>query len=113
MVHAYVSVRLHACLRSFLRDELDADEYEEMKKDTLDQLKEFNESLTKMMEGNLTLVDELNRWQLVSRSSAWYMHTVSYPDPSAILSGANLHRGVGSVSLLCSTVHHRPYTDCM
>ena len=37
-----------------------------MKKDTLDQLKEFNESLTRMMEGNLTLVDELNRWQLVS-----------------------------------------------
>lgn len=52
------------------REELDADEYEEMKKDTLDQLKEFNESLTRMMEGNLTLVDELNRWQLVSHACA-------------------------------------------
>ena len=49
-----------------LREELEAEEYEEMKKDTLDQLKEFNESLSRMMEGNLTLVDELNRWQLVS-----------------------------------------------
>ena len=76
-VHALLhrSSSLRARVRSFLRDELDADEYEEMKKDTLDQLKEFNESLTKMMEGNLTLVDELNRWQLVSRHRpACYMH---------------------------------------
>lgn len=68
---ACVRALLHVSVRPSvpsLREELDADEYEEMKKDTLDQLKEFNESLTRMMEGNLTLVDELNRWQLVSHA---------------------------------------------
>ena len=47
------------------RDDLDAEEYEEMKKETLDQLREFNDSLTNLMAGNMTLVDELNRMQLV------------------------------------------------
>ena len=47
------------------REDLDTEEYEEMKKDTLDQLKEFNESLNKMKDGNMTLVDDISRWQLV------------------------------------------------
>lgn len=47
------------------REELDADEYEETKKETLEQLSEFNESLKKIMSGNMTLVDELSGMQLV------------------------------------------------
>lgn len=47
------------------REDLDEEEYEETKKETLEQLKEFNDSLTKMKGGNMTLVDELNRMQLV------------------------------------------------
>lgn len=48
------------------RDELDADEYEETKKETLEQLSEFSDSLQKIMSGNMTLVDELSGMQLVS-----------------------------------------------
>lgn len=47
------------------REDLDKDEYEETKKETLEQLREFNESLKKMMAGDMTLIDELSRWQLV------------------------------------------------
>ena len=48
---------------------MDADEYEETKKETLEQLNDFNESLSRMKEGDLSLVDELNRIQLVSKGS--------------------------------------------
>lgn len=47
------------------REELDADEYEETKKETLEQLSEFNDSLKKIMSGDMTLVDELSGMQLV------------------------------------------------
>ncbi len=47
------------------REDLEEEEYEETKRETLEQLKEFNDSLTKMKGGNMTLVDELNRMQLV------------------------------------------------
>lgn len=50
----------------YFREELDADEYEETKKETLEQLSEFNDSLKKIMSGNMTLVDELSGMQLVS-----------------------------------------------
>ena len=60
------SVHLHAPIS--IRDELDPEEYEETKQETLDQLKEFNASLTKMKGGDMTLVDELNRMQLVRRA---------------------------------------------
>ena len=45
---------------------MEPDEYEETKKETLEQLQEFSDSLTKLKGGNMTLVDELNRMQLVS-----------------------------------------------
>lgn len=48
------------------REELDADEYEETKKETLEQLSEINDSLKKIMSGDMTLVDELSGMQLVS-----------------------------------------------
>ena len=47
------------------RGDLDPEEYEETKKETIEQLEEFNESLGKMKEGDLSLVDDVNRIQLV------------------------------------------------
>lgn len=48
-----------------LREELDEEEYEETKKETLEQLHEINDSLKKIMTGDMTLVDELSGMQLV------------------------------------------------
>ena len=47
------------------RGDLDQDEYEETKNETMEQLKEFSESLTKMKSGDMTLIDDLNAMQLV------------------------------------------------
>ena len=61
------------------REDLEEEEYEEMRKDTLDQLKEFNNSLTAFQKGDMSLVDDLSRWQLVSyggRGGRWQL--VSY-----------------------------------
>lgn len=44
---------------------MEEEEYEETKNETLEQLKEFKTSLDKMLEGNLSLVDELSGMQLV------------------------------------------------
>jgi hypothetical protein len=49
----------------FARDDLEPDEYEETKKETVEQLKEFKESLVKFAAGNMTLVDEISAMQLV------------------------------------------------
>lgn len=49
----------------YSREELDEEEYEETKKETLEQLSEFNDSLKKIMTGDMTLVDELSGMQLV------------------------------------------------
>ncbi|KAG8505597.1 Protein LZIC [Galemys pyrenaicus] len=62
------SVSLLQCLLHF-REELDADEYEETKKETLEQLNEFNDSLKKIMSGNMTLVDELSGMQLAIQAA--------------------------------------------
>ena len=48
-----------------IRDELE-DEYEEMKNETIDQLKEVKMSLDKMEKGDVSLVDNVNAMQLVS-----------------------------------------------
>ncbi|XP_030042082.1 LOW QUALITY PROTEIN: protein LZIC [Microcaecilia unicolor] len=55
---------LEAC-----RDDLDEDEYEETKRETLEQLSEFSDSLKKIMSGNMTLVDELNAMQLAIQAA--------------------------------------------
>lgn len=49
----------------FDRNDLDSDEYEETKRETLEQLEEFSQSLSELRSGNMTLIDELNRMQLV------------------------------------------------
>lgn len=62
------------CLHMYVRDELDAAEYTETRSDTLEQLREFGDSLSRMKEGNLSLVDDLNRIQLVS----WTCHSLKF-----------------------------------
>lgn len=52
-----------------LRADIDEDEYDSVKKDTLDQLKEFEVSLKKMMAGDMTLVSELGGVQLVCNTT--------------------------------------------
>jgi hypothetical protein len=42
------------------RDDLSPEEYEETKRDTIEQLNEFNQSLSKMKSGNLSLIDDVN-----------------------------------------------------
>jgi len=51
----------------FSREDLDEDEYEETKKETLEQLKEFKDTLDKFAAGNVTLVDEISSMQLVNK----------------------------------------------
>lgn len=50
---------------SFYSNELDAEEYEETKQDTMEQLKELNNSLNKLISGNITLSSALEAMQLV------------------------------------------------
>ena len=52
-----------------LRDEMDDDEYDETRAETMQQMEEFEQSLKKMMEGNMTLVSELNGVQLAIQSA--------------------------------------------
>ncbi|XP_068599497.1 protein LZIC [Brachionichthys hirsutus] len=51
------------------RDDLDEEEYEETKNETLEQLKEFSDSLNKIMTGDMTLVDELGGMQLAIQAA--------------------------------------------
>jgi hypothetical protein len=52
-----------------LREELDDSEYEAMKADTVAQLKEFDASLAKMVEGNMTLQSELDATRMAVRAA--------------------------------------------
>jgi hypothetical protein len=52
-----------------LRDEIDDDEYAEVRGDTLDQLREFDAQLNKMAQGDLTLVSELGAIKLALESA--------------------------------------------
>ena len=47
------------------REDLEPEEYEDTKNETIEQLKEFKDSLDKMVGGDLSLIDELNGMQLV------------------------------------------------
>ncbi|XP_005106751.1 protein LZIC [Aplysia californica] len=49
--------------------DLEPEEYEETKSETVEQLKEFQENLNRMLEGNLSLVDELNAMQLAIQAA--------------------------------------------
>ena len=58
-----------ACIFYWSRGELDPDEYEEVQKETVEQLKEFQASLSRMSAGDMTLVNNINAMQLVSSKS--------------------------------------------
>ncbi|BFZ23904.1 hypothetical protein BsWGS_26943 [Bradybaena similaris] len=49
--------------------DLEPSEYEETKNETLEQLKEFQANLTRMVQGNLSLVDELGGMQLAIQAA--------------------------------------------
>eukprot|EP00622_Pseudochattonella_farcimen_P004268 FR739626.1.p1 GENE.FR739626.1~~FR739626.1.p1 ORF type:complete len:194 (+),score=27.19 FR739626.1:132-713(+) len=51
-----------------MREELDDEEYEEMRADTMEQMKEFEKSLESMKAGN-TLVDSINATQLAIQAA--------------------------------------------
>jgi len=46
------------------KDELDEEEYSDMREDTLEQVEEFQASLTKLSSGDLGLVDSISAMQL-------------------------------------------------
>lgn len=48
---------------------MDSIEYQDTKKDIMEQLGEFNDSLKRLMSGDMTLVNELGAMQLVSFNS--------------------------------------------
>lgn len=43
------------------------EEYEEAKEETMEQLRELNESLQRMISGNMTLINQLGAMQLVHK----------------------------------------------
>ena len=45
------------------------EEYNETKQESLEQLKELNASLSKLKEGNLSLIDEVNSIQLAIQAA--------------------------------------------
>ncbi|XP_063227672.1 protein LZIC-like [Bacillus rossius redtenbacheri] len=51
------------------KDDLDEAEYEETKQDTLDQLQEFNNTMSRMMSGDMTLIDHLGSVQLATQAA--------------------------------------------
>ncbi|KYM77874.1 Protein LZIC, partial [Atta colombica] len=52
-----------------INETLDETDYQECKEDTMEQLREFNESLQRMISGNMTLVDELGAMQLATQAA--------------------------------------------
>ena len=48
---------------------MDDDEYQETKSETLEQMEEFEASLKKMMQGNMSLVNELGAVQLAIQAA--------------------------------------------
>ncbi|XP_017771084.1 PREDICTED: protein LZIC-like [Nicrophorus vespilloides] len=51
------------------RDELDSEEYNETKEDTMEQLKELNDSLTKLVKGDISLISTLGAMQLATQAA--------------------------------------------
>ncbi|EFA03820.1 protein LZIC [Tribolium castaneum] len=49
--------------------DLDPEEYEETKQDTMDQLKELNDSLSKLVKGDISLVSALGAVQLATQAA--------------------------------------------
>lgn len=71
------------------KDSFTPEEYAEMEKETLDQLRDFQNSLKKMTEGDLTLADELSSVKLVrfliQFCGLYHFHFSSNPPHSFII----------------------------
>eukprot|EP01039_Chlorochromonas_danica_P008288 gene8288-9138_t len=52
-----------------MKDELDEEEYQTTRKETIEQLEEFEQSLKKMLTGNMTLIDQVNAAQLAIQTA--------------------------------------------
>jgi hypothetical protein len=52
-----------------MRDELDEEEYVNTRKETIEQMKEFEVSLKRLVEGNVTLVDSVGTAQLAIQAA--------------------------------------------
>ena len=61
-----------------LRGELDDDEYEDTKTDTLQQLEEFKSSLARMAAGDVTLVNELESIRVSEAALFNDVHVLSF-----------------------------------
>ncbi|XP_071526979.1 protein LZIC-like [Panulirus ornatus] len=48
---------------------LDPDDYEEVRKDTVEQLNEFQSSLSRMTSGDMTLIDSFSAMQLAIQAA--------------------------------------------
>lgn len=64
-IYIYIFFFVSYVSRFINRITLDETDYQESKEDTMEQLREFNESLQRMISGDMTLVDELGAMQLV------------------------------------------------
>ncbi|XP_018568902.1 protein LZIC-like [Anoplophora glabripennis] len=51
------------------RNELEPDEYEETKEETMEQLKELNDSLSKLVNGDISLISALGAVQLATQAA--------------------------------------------
>lgn len=58
---------------NFSRDELSQGEYDEMKEEFLDQMKEFSRALDRLTRGDLTLVSRISVIKDVSRHYRHYL----------------------------------------
>lgn len=50
----------------YFREDLTAEEYDSMKEDTVEQIKEFSESVDRMNKGNLTIKNKFRTMKDVS-----------------------------------------------
>ncbi|KAJ6221284.1 hypothetical protein RDWZM_007096 [Blomia tropicalis] len=51
------------------KNDLDKDEYEDTKKETIEQMEDFNKYLVKLTSGNMTLVDQIGSMQLAIQAA--------------------------------------------
>ncbi|CAH1108845.1 unnamed protein product [Psylliodes chrysocephalus] len=51
------------------KDDLDKEEYEETKNETMEQLKELNDSLSKLVKGDISLISTLGAVQLATQAA--------------------------------------------
>ena len=53
------------------KEDMEEEDYEETKKETIEQLKEFSKSLSNMEAGGMTLVDEISRMRMCKVFLSW------------------------------------------